>query len=251
MMRFRIAALFVLAGAAIIGLVFTIGLWWPRPVAIGPDIAPPLAPGTGDGTFTIVVLGTSLTERYDWPSRLEKHLTGCLEEPVRVVSVARGGATSRWGAKQLSRVAALSPDLVLIEFAINDADLRRGLSLTNSMRLHRSILRDLSVRVPGAKVVLMSMSPAWGLKRLLRPRLERYYSLYPDLANTNGAGFIDLFQKWMAYPNAVTAFPDGVHPTEEATGEVIIPALMKYINGTHMSGTRGTQREGCPRLLAE
>jgi lysophospholipase L1-like esterase len=235
-MRRRSATHLAIAGAATLGLVVAAGLWWPRPAEIGADIAPPAAAGTDDGTVTIVILGTSLTKRYNWPTRLSRRLTGCLEKPVRVIPVARGGATSRWGAGQLARVVAPAPDVVLVEFAVNDADLRRGLSLTESARLHRHILRKLSERVPKAQVVLMSMSPAWGIKRLLRPWLVQYYALYPDLATESGAGFIDLFRRWMAYPARAGAFPDGVHPTDKATAEVTVPALLDYILAAQTPG---------------
>jgi len=219
----------VLVSAAALGLVAAAALWWPRPEEIGPDIAPPRLSGLDDGGFRIVALGTSLTARYDWPEELGRRLSDCLGMPARVIPIARGGATSRWGAGQLSRIETEKPDLVLVEFSVNDADLRRGVSLDDSLRLHRRILERLSERVPEAGVVLMSMSPAWGVKRLLRPRLASYYALYPDLAVESGAGFVDLYRAWMARPGAAEAFPDGVHPKPSAATAVILPALTRYI----------------------
>lgn len=247
-MRRAAGARLALAGATALGLVVAVGLWWPRPAAIGADVPLPEASAGDDGRLVIAVLGTSLTAGYDWPERLGTRLSGCLEKPVEVVPVARGGATSRWGARQLADVAASKPDLVLVEFSINDADLRRGVSLQESARLHRRILNGLAERAPDAGVVLMSMSPAWGSKRLLRPRLARYYALYPELAAEEAAGFVDLYREWMAYPRAGAAFPDGVHPMPAAAREVILPALIQYLLAALSPATGTGPKAGCPAL---
>ena len=71
----------------------------------------------------IVVYGTSLTANpLGWPAMLEKEIDKRYPSLVKVENMAAGAMWSTWGVKNLDeRVLSKNPDLVLIEFAINDA----------------------------------------------------------------------------------------------------------------------------------
>lgn len=185
----------------------------------------------GNTPVTIAFMGTSLTAGSPWPDGVAEVLATCVMHPVRALRFAQGGATSAWGVTQIEAVIAAIPDIVVMEFAINDADLRRGLSLTASADNHHAILTGLKQGLPEVRIVLMTTNPAFGLRRLLRPRLPAYYALYQRLAEDHNAGLIDLTPRWLAMPNLARELTDGLHPTDAAAMSVVVPVATRYLAG--------------------
>ena len=174
----------------------------------------------------VVVLGTSLSARNDWPQALEAALGDCLGRPATVEVVARPGATSAWGLAQVGRVAAMDPDVVIVEFVINDADLLDGMRLGRSRSAHDALLSELAALAPEARVLLMTMNHARGPRGWARPRLAAYYAFHPRLAERHGAGLLDLYPRWLARPRGADGLRDGLHPTDAAAREVVLPPLI-------------------------
>ena len=131
---------------------------------------------------------------------------------------------------------AAAPDLVLMEFAINDADMRDGVPLAVARAQHDAILARLSQALPDTQVLLMTMSPAHGLRGWMRPLLARHYAQYRDLAEAHGAGLLDLYPRWLAAPPAVRRFGDGLHPGNEAVRAVLLEPLHMAISGAMGGG---------------
>lgn len=150
----------------------------------------------------------------------------CLARPVEILRVARAGAGSAWGEGAVAEVAAAAPDLVLVEFAINDADLRDGIGLGDSIARHDRILDSLAADLPASRLMLMTMSHAHGLRGLLRPRLRSYYASYRTLAAAHDAGLADLYPRWRASGHR---FADGLHPDDAAVRAVALPVLLDMI----------------------
>ncbi len=197
---------------------------------------PEPVPAPGTGPFRIVALGTSLTARGDWPDRLGARLSACAGRPVRVDRVAKAGAGSNWGREQAAAVLAQSPDLVLIEFAINDADLRDGVSLARARDNHLALIGALEAGRPGLPLMLMTMNRAEGLRGLMRPWLAAHYAQYRDLAATQGpgqaVGLIDLAPLWaaaLAAGRGQELLPDGLHPTDAGVTEIALPVMVAEI----------------------
>lgn len=220
-MRRWVAAL--LAGCAIMAYLLlsatpgTMPLDIPLPVRVLPK-----------GALQVVALGTSLTQNGVWPDQVAQNLTACLGADVVLTRVAQAGANSDWGLGQVAAVAAQMPDLVLVEFAVNDADLFDGVALGRSGQNLRGIVASLREARPGAVVVLMSTSPARGLRRLQRPFLGAYSDVPRAVAVAEGVGFFDGRTRWLNDPRAAD-LPDGLHPAAEAEARVIIPALAAYV----------------------
>jgi lysophospholipase L1-like esterase len=191
--------------------------------------AGPLPPG--DGPLRITAFGTSLTARSPWPDALAARLAACLGRPVTIERVAQPGAGSDWGLAQVETVIATRPDLILMEFAINDADIGNGLWLRDSIATHESILTRLAAALPGTRVVLMTMNPSVGWRAAYRPRLPAYYETYAALADRHGAGLIDLYAIWRRLPDLRAAIPDGLHPSEAAALDLIPPAVAAALGG--------------------
>jgi len=184
----------------------------------------------------IVVLGTSLSHG-DWPQEMGSALRTCGLGVGDVTQITKPGANSEWGVSQLEAVIAAAPALVLIEFAINDADLRDGLSKSESRAQHELIAGRLTEALPEASLVFMTMSPARGLRGALRPFLAGYYAITREVAAESGAGLIDLYPRWRAFlaqNGAGEALPDGLHPT--VTAKVALPVIVEQIAQTYGGG---------------
>lgn len=214
---------------AAVGTVLIV-LVWARPVALPDDR--PLPPLPREGPLRIVAFGTSLTALGSWPDALADRLAQCLDRPVTLTRVARPGEGTSWAETQIDPVVDARPDLVLLEFAINDADILDGRTLAHSTAAHGRLLTALQAALPGAQILLMTMNPVRGLQRLKRPRLSQYYAALGPLAETHGAGLADLTAHWM--PEA--EIPDGLHPSDAAARGVIVPVLAARI-ATAAGGT--------------
>jgi lysophospholipase L1-like esterase len=204
--------------------------------AAGPD-APqdrPLADMPGPaGPLAITAFGTSLTARGTWPAGLETALAACLGRPVRVTVLAGPGAGSDRALAALPRLAALTPDIVLVEFAINDADILDGPGLAGSIDRHDRLLGGIARDLPGARVLLMTTNPAYGPRGWVRPRLAAHYAAYRDLAARHGTGLADFHPRWQALVrsagNPYALIPDGLHPEPEAAAGLMVPVLADII----------------------
>ncbi len=199
--------------------------------AVGALLLPVAEPARAAEPLTIVTLGTSLTEGSDWPQRLGRALSACWSRPVRVEVVAGSGMTSDWGLEQLGRVASLAPDIVLVEFAMNDANWRRFVSRERSRANTVAIGRGIQDRVPGAKVFLVTTNVVHGLRGMMRPTVGAYYGQYRDVAASEGLRLIDLEPIWAALPrdSLRRSVPDGVHPTREAFAKIALPEIVSVL----------------------
>lgn len=195
-------------------------------------------------TIRVVALGTSHTARGGWQQPLANALTRCLAKQVNVLNHGKSGANSQWGVTQASQIAAVEPDIVLIEFAANDASLHGGVSISRSRENITTIVNKLRARHPTVRIILMAMNPAGGMRGALRPLLDRYYDIYRDVADTLHLEFIDYRPAWrkMRAADLRTAIPDGLHPDENAASQIIVPALTQRLcNSSASTKTTKTQ----------
>ena len=193
----------------------------------------------------LVTYGTSLTaERVvlpwrrvggAWVQQLRIWGASTVEIPAVVFNCARWGVTSSWGWRHaLRRVARRNPDLVLMEFAINDADHRRGISLAQSRTNLLAIIDTIRRHTRGCRIVLMTTNPCRGRHATYRPELPRYYALYREVAATLGLPLADMEPIWQKLatndPDRFRSYlPDGVHPTETACKALIAPVVIDTV----------------------
>ena len=215
------------AGLALIaaGLLFILM----PPLGLTPQHRPLPNITTAGSSLNITVFGTSLSTGTGWPDDLGQGLKTCLKRPVNISRVTRAGAGSAWGLTVLADVQATQPDLVIVEFAINDADLRARIGLKTSIGQHQSLISQLQTDVPQVQVLLMTTNPAYGLRGLLRPRLRAYYQSYRGLAADLDTGLADVYGHWLSANKPLRHFPDGLHPTDKAARTVILPVLLPMI----------------------
>lgn len=190
----------------------------------------------------VVALGTSLTHSGGWLKLLEQKLTGCLERSISVIDFGRNGATSEWGVAVLDEVIHAEPDVVLVEFSVNDAALFKGISLGRSRENVRRIVRTVERAKPHVKIFLMTMNPSFGPHAWIRPRIGAYYKAYGALADELGTGYIDNLRDWenLTQHELSVGVPDGLHPKPEWARRILVPAVSSAI-ATAIVGTACVQ----------
>jgi acyl-CoA thioesterase I len=181
----------------------------------------------------VVTLGTSLTARGGWQQDLAFAVAECTGRAVEVHRVALPGANSKWGLAVIDSVTAHAPDVVVIEFAINDAELWGGVSLEESRQNLREMTSILRQGDDGVRIVLPSMSPAHGLRGWVRPFLGSYYQDLATLAAELDATYVDINARWQAMPqdDLAAALPDGIHPVPAIATAIIVPELAGAVAG--------------------
>lgn len=175
----------------------------------------------------ITFLGTSLSApgRYIWPDEVGSRVSGLIGHPVVVHRVTRPGADSTWGATQTDAVLATHADVVVIEFAINDADVRHHMTVADSVAEHAQILTNLGAASHAPVVILMTMNPAAGPRAWVRPFLSRYYAEYVGLSERHNTGLVDMYARWLELPDDRRDLVDGLHPSDTAASRAIVGPL--------------------------
>jgi lysophospholipase L1-like esterase len=174
----------------------------------------------------VLIIGDSITTyRYSY-ARLLKHLLPDSE----VLNGAYSGYTSNHGLELThTRFVQLQPDLVFIKYGVNDckrfggADGRTLVSLDEYRGNITGIVQGFR-RYTSAEVVLLTPTP------IVEPVIETnadYRSMYMtwtntdlatfadavrDISTTRSTGFVDLFNRFSARPDASLFLEDGIHP---------------------------------------
>lgn len=218
-------AALLLAVAALVILPRTL----PAPRPSDRALPPLAAPSDPSAPLRVTVMGTSLTARYDWPDRAAARLqAACPNRRVMLTTIARGGAASDWGAAQRDRLRDSRPDILLVEFTVNDADLRRRVGLRAARAHHEALVaaaRDVS---PDVRIVLVTLNRARGLRAVLRPRIAAHEAQYDALAADLDLGRLALGPDWaraLAQGDADALLPDGVHPAPAAVERLVVPRV--------------------------
>ena len=184
---------------------------------------------TMGGGLTVIALGTSLMATPLWTGELRAQIERCTQRQVQLEVVAKSGMTSRWGLEQTSSLIEARPDILLIEFAANDANLRRFITRSESRRNHETIIRAVRQAQPKIKIFLIAINPTWGLRGFwIRPWLDRYYDLYVSLAEIEHVEFIDIRPRW-GLGTIHETIPDGLHPTPQAMERIAAPYIAEIV----------------------
>lgn len=188
-------------------------------------------------SITIVVYGTSLTAESQWPEILINDLQKKSKAKIKLINSAMSGQHSKWGLENLySLVILKKPDIVFIEFAINDAHKRYGLTADNTRtNIHKMVIRIRS-QLPNSEIILMTMSDAKGKAEENRQfKVSQYYQAVIDVAELNQLKLVNLYPKWTKLRQTNLRLynhymPDGLHPTDVAAKEFIVPAIIEELN---------------------
>lgn len=189
----------------------------------------------GNKPQSIVTYGTSLTAGGAWPKQLQQALDARFPKLAVVVNSGSGGQWSTWGVKNLDeRVLAKQPDVVFIEFSINDAFLPYQTTVGDARaNLENMIDRIHAVR-PQCEVILMVMNPPIGEHLERRPKIADYEQMYRDFAAKKKLRLIDHAADWQTVLKKGEAeyrklVPDGIHPNGAGCAEIITPNILEGI----------------------
>jgi lysophospholipase L1-like esterase len=203
-------------------------IWTTHPKAADDPLFDPDLPLISlQGPLTLALIGTSLTADTTWPEDTTAHLQKCYPDTITLRRLAKGGETSTWGLANISKLLDAPPDIALIEFTINDADIRRRVSMNDSADNHRALIEALRGANPDVQIVLLRLNRAYGLRAMLRPRLAAYETSLADIAKTEHVSLIDLRPLW-ASAGRGTLY-DGIHPEASAIAQITTPALSKEL----------------------
>lgn len=184
----------------------------------------------------IVVYGTSLSaSEKGWPAMLEDSLNEFYSGKVEVINSAQAAMWSTWGVENLrERVLEHKPDMVILEFAMNDA----FLPYTTSIEAARLNLKYMVGRIrelyPDCSIFIQVMNMPIAEHKAQRPDIELYYGMYRKEAKKLKVKLIDHYEYWLPLlEKGETEFlkfvPDGIHPSLTAQKEFILPHILKAL----------------------
>ncbi len=182
---------------------------------------------------TIVAFGDSITAGYAvrrgfpsfWNERLKQKYP---DAKIRLINSGISGDTTADGLARLDwAVLGYEPDLVTINFGINDAAF--GIDLEE----FKGNLKQMIMRItagPRSEILLLSSQP------LETPGFDKivlkYYDAIKEVAEAKDVGFVDVYAAWMERVNQGTPLgsfilPGLDHPNEEGY-KIIAEAVMKF-----------------------
>ncbi|MCM8532234.1 MAG: SGNH/GDSL hydrolase family protein [Lentisphaeraceae bacterium] len=184
----------------------------------------------------IVVYGTSLTHRGPWVPVFKKMLKEKFGDKASLINSGGSGKDSNWGLANLEKkVLKHKPDVVFIEFGMNDAVTRfKNTKETVEHNIELMITR-IQKSFSNCEIILATMNPAFHPDghRSNRKALNDYYEIYRELAETHNLPLIDHFKNWQSFlkgKDYKLYIPDAIHPNKLGSDKVIVPALMKLLN---------------------
>lgn len=190
----------------------------------------------------ILVYGTSETASGLWPSRMTGLLNAAWPGGATLVNRGASGMASDYGITNLNaQVIAAAPDVVFIEFAVNDAVARFDIPVSKAKANLEAMITGIQAALPNCEIILQVTNPVidrpqgndgW------RPQLPYYEQVYRDAAAAHGLILVDHHAAWQgildvneddfAYYDVV---PDGLHPNVAGEETYLIPVLMEAIGG--------------------
>jgi len=192
---------------------------------------------------TVVLYGTSLTAGGEWAKAVKNYFDREFPGLVTFVNAAQSGQESNWAVTNLQkRVLARNPDLVLIEFSVNDAATRHAISLQKSEANLDAMVKAMRQQNPQVDIVVLTMNPAWNSpdepshKKYAsdRPHLAEYYDVYRKYAREHTLPLVDIYPLWDKLRQGDEAkfkkwLPEGLHPIPAASLTVTWPAIEQLL----------------------
>jgi lysophospholipase L1-like esterase len=201
----------------------------------------------------VVVYGTSLTIKGAWVGAVKRYFDDLYPDKVTLVNAAKAGMTSDWGVANLQeRVLANNPDLVFVEFSMNDAATKSNITLEKSAANLDSMVKALRAHNPDVDIVLQTMNPAWdpstGEKKPAseRPQLAEYYEVYRHYAQEHKLPLVDNYPNWLGIQQKdqakfQTMVSDGLHPHSGPSRSVTGAAVQALLEKARIA-SRGEQK---------
>ena len=195
----------------------------------------------------IVVYGTSLTANGAWVGLMNSWLAAKYPGQLTIINSGLSGKNSAEGVAQLNaKVLAHHPDIVFIEFAMNDAFLYSDgtpqLSVAQARANLSAMVTAIQGQNPQVEIILQTMNTVWNSpigsnqSATLRPNLAAFYQMVRGVAMERGLLLVDHHPNWAALQqNSLSTFqaslPDGVHPGTDGITRIVMPLLKWKLTG--------------------
>ena len=205
---------------------------------------------------TIVTLGTSLTGgKWRWVDVMQEWLDASYPNQVLIENLGVGASASmtvpamegneylwnKCGLDRIPETIAVNPDVVFIEFAVNDAYLPYDISIEQSRKNLESMIQSLKDANKDVEIILQTMNVVLDMPELNhkesseRPQLVEYIKMNKQVAKKYQLQLIDHYANWdkllitkgrKEYLKYVT---DGVHPNLEGYRLILLPKLKEVL----------------------
>ena len=159
---------------------------------------------------------------------LNVRLPDVVRQPVRIV------VDSQLKTPLDARVLEKHPDMVLIEFGINDAYLPYKTSV-ETCRINVEYMIDrIQESYPDCEIVLQVMNMPIREHLESRPNIEQYYDVYRKIARKRKLKLIDHYSYWtevleQGEEHFRTYVPDGLHPNKLAWETYTVPFILQEL----------------------
>lgn len=186
-------------------------------------------------TVKTMCIGTSLTDLpfgVSWPSEVYNKLWQKYLGRQILSNRALSSTNSSNGKKNIDDWVTLdNPDVVFIEYGINDAT---GIATEQVINNIDYIINSILTNNPNADIIFQTMNNADGKPAQDRPKLEEYYQLYIDYANARGCTIINNYPLWKNLfdtdlPLWKHYVSDSIHPSSEGRKAVVIDNMVTGI----------------------
>ncbi len=183
----------------------------------------------------VMSIGTSLTDQpygMSWPSQLYSVLCPKYQGREILSNRAISGSNSRSGVANIEAwLATDNPDVVFIEYAINDAVAHDNITVVEMKSNLDFICAKIKANNPNADIILQTMNNPVGAALTDRPNLKLYYQGYRDYASLNGYMLVDNYPLWKNLYDSdptlwATYVPDNIHPSDEGRAAVMLDNLV-------------------------
>jgi acyl-CoA thioesterase I len=182
----------------------------------------------------IVIYGTSISCG-PWVRMLDEFLDHHYPGLAHIINSSKSGMQSNEAIKSLDEhVIQKNPDVVFIEFAINDPVIDRQTTVHQSRINIETVINRISEHNPNCEIILMTTNPPVREHLRDRPNVYEYFQIYKDVASEKNLLLIDLFDHWKKIldndPELFDEYvPDGIHPNWMGCENIIIPNILEAL----------------------
>lgn len=201
--------------------------------------------------ITIVTMGTSLTGgTWRWPDvMLNDWLNIQYPGQVTLYNEGVGASASSVGPNNNSALSGINkipaaiahkPDVLFIEFSVNDAYLPYHISLKESETNLNFIIDKIHESNKDIEIILQTMNtvkdkPGESNNASNRPKLDQYVQVYRNVAKARNILLIDHYVNWKELMDKDPVrfdqlVPDRIHPQLPAYREIVLPELKKVLD---------------------
>jgi lysophospholipase L1-like esterase len=186
----------------------------------------------------IVLYGTSLTASGIWLSQMQSVVDSAYPGLATWINSGGSGKASDWGVTNLqTKVIDQNPDVVFIEFSVNDAAVVLNVSRAQALANLSTMVNGIRAARTNCEIILQIMNPVDRKDTDTyspRPDLVLYQQDYRYFAASNGLQCIDHMPAFQALldegSEAYRVFvPDGLHPSTEGFARYLTPVLLQAI----------------------